>query len=130
MSLEERVEAARVLRDQLSQGSVLIASSDLTHYGRRFGYLPFGHDEQTPERLAMLDRGVIDAMARIDAQALLAALRETGATVCGYNPIALLLETLAPLRSIQHVLDYQTSGEITGDWSHSVSYAALGYYAV
>lgn len=28
----------------------------------------------------------------------------------------------------QATLDYQTSGEITGDYSHSVSYAALGYF--
>jgi AmmeMemoRadiSam system protein A len=28
----------------------------------------------------------------------------------------------------QSVLDYQASGEITGDYRHSVSYAALGYF--
>jgi len=28
----------------------------------------------------------------------------------------------------QETLDYQTSGELTGDYRHSVSYGALGYF--
>jgi AmmeMemoRadiSam system protein B len=130
LSLQDRAESAAVLRNQLDRGTVLIASSDFTHYGRRFGYMPFPVDEHTPVRLDALDRRVMDAMSRIDAQAFLAELRESGSTLCGYNPIALLLETVAPMGPVQHVLDYQKSGEITGDWHHSVSYAALGYYAV
>jgi AmmeMemoRadiSam system protein A len=44
-----------------------------------------------------------------------------------------MLDTMAALEPttgeiFQDTLDYRTSGDITGDWKHSVSYAALGYY--
>ncbi|MBZ5605685.1 MAG: hypothetical protein LAO79_25575, partial [Acidobacteriia bacterium] len=40
-----------------------------------------------------------------------------------------LLQRMPRLRfSVSCLLDYQTSGEITGDYGQSVSYAALGYY--
>ena len=59
------------------------------------------------------------------------ALDRHHGTVCGSAPIALMLDVLRRLdgESIYpSVIDYQTSGEITGDWHHSVSYAALGFH--
>ena len=57
----------------------------------------------------------------LDAEFFLAALRESGATVCGYHPIALLLATLSLLDGeeiFQQTLDYQTSAEIAGGYEH------------
>jgi AmmeMemoRadiSam system protein A len=67
----------------------------------------------------------------LDAELFLHGLRETGATVCGRAPITLLLRMLGMLPGdevFQQTLDYQTSGELTGDFSHCVSYGALGYF--
>jgi AmmeMemoRadiSam system protein B/AmmeMemoRadiSam system protein A len=128
---DQRVEAAKVLRSVLDDDAVLIASSDLTHYGRGFGYLPFPVNSETPERLRDLDRRVMDAAGSVDPGVFLEELRRSGSTACGYDPIALLLATLRGLPGEEifaEKLDYQTSGEITGDWSHSVSYGALGYF--
>lgn len=127
----QRHAAARKLAETLRAGDVVIASSDFTHFGRSFGYLPFPVDSSTGDRLRDLDGKVIEAAASLDEEIFHAVLRETKATVCGREPIALLLETLAALEDgdevFQERLDYRTSGEITGDFSHSVSYAALGY---
>jgi hypothetical protein len=129
---ESRAAAARKLASALAPGTVLIASSDFTHYGRGFSYQPFPADKRTGDRLRELDKGVIDAAGTLRADEFLAALRSTGATVCGGEPIGLLLETLRLAgrdeEIFQTTLDYQTSGEITGDFTHSVSYAALGYF--
>jgi hypothetical protein len=124
----ERLSAAASLRGVLSGAAILIASSDFTHYGHAFGYTPFPLNEETPYRLRGLDEGVIAAAASLDPDALLAELRRTGSNTCGYQPIALLLETLSAENISQQTLDYQTSGELTGDYSLSVSYAALGYF--
>jgi hypothetical protein len=124
----ERLSAAAVLLGVLSGDSILIASSDFTHYGPAFGYTPFPLNEQTPYRLRGLDEAVIAAAARLDPDVFLAELRRTGSNACGYQPVALLLETLRSENIFQQTLDYQASGELTGDYSHSVSYAALGYF--
>jgi hypothetical protein len=127
----KRRAAARALAQAVRPGDVLLASSDLTHYGRAFGYQPFPVDQETPDRLRELDGQAIAAAGSLDPELFLESLRETGATVCGYDPIALLLETLSLLDGedvFQQTLDYQTSAEIAGGYEHSVSYGALGYF--
>lgn len=131
MSEAERERAAEALTSLVAPGTILLASSDFTHYGRSFAYQPFPVDEDTPHRLRELDEGAMEAASSLDVRLFFDYLRATGATVCGYNPIALLLRTLALAGDgdfYQQTLDYQTSGDITGDFHQSVSYAALGYF--
>lgn len=113
-------------------GAILIASSDFTHFGDSFRFRPFPVDEETQYRLQQLDQEVIDSTGSLRRELFFKTLRATSATVCGYSPISLLLETMRLLESgdeiFQEKLDYQTSGEITGDFHHSVSYAALGFF--
>lgn len=127
----QRDAAAESLARQVRPGDVLLASSDLTHYGQAFHYQPFPNGPDVVRRLAALDSDVIDAAGSLDPALFLNTLRELGATVCGYEPIALLLATLGHLGSddvFQQELDYQTSAELTGDFRHSVSYGSLGYF--
>lgn len=127
-----REAAARELAKLIEPGTVLLASSDFTHYGRAFAYQPFPADEEVSGRLRELDESVAAAAGSLRAEMFHDAIRETSATVCGAQPIGLLLEALRLADSedeiFQELLDYQTSGEITGDYRHSVSYAALGYF--
>jgi AmmeMemoRadiSam system protein B/AmmeMemoRadiSam system protein A len=127
-----RERAAKRLSECLSPGTVLLASSDLTHFGRDFRFQPFPADGAVSDRLRQLDDEVIDAAGSLREQIFFEALRETSATVCGRDPIALLLATVSCLSRdnevFQDVLDYQTSGEITGDFHSSVSYGALGFF--
>ncbi|MGE5647572.1 MAG: AmmeMemoRadiSam system protein B [Acidobacteriota bacterium] len=126
---EARRAAAGRLASLLGPDTILVASSDFTHYGRGFSYQPFPVDELTPMRLRELDESVIEAAGTLAADEFMRALESSGATVCGRAPIALLLETLGRGGEIyQERLDYQTSGEITGGFHQSVSYAALGYF--
>jgi AmmeMemoRadiSam system protein B/AmmeMemoRadiSam system protein A len=130
----ERCDAAAALAQFIDGQTVMIASSDLTHYGRSFGYEPFRLNRRTGERLKELDHGTIDAASSLEPSLFLDEIRETGSTVCGLHPIALLLETMRQAQGagseeiFQASLDYQTSGEITGDFGHSVSYGAMGYF--
>ncbi|MFB3825662.1 MAG: AmmeMemoRadiSam system protein B [Bryobacteraceae bacterium] len=131
LSERAREDAAQALAALAGPDTVFVASSDFTHYGRGFGFTPFPVNDETPERIRELDFDVIRAASSLDPAAFLACLRQSGATVCGYNPIALLLRTLALTGTgdfYQETLDYQTSGEITGEFDHSVSYAAIGYF--
>ena len=127
----ERHAAAQALAQQIRPGDVLLASSDLTHYGKSFNYEPFPAGPDVDRRLFELDSRVIDAAGSLAPTLFLDTLHELHSTVCGYQPVALLLETLGLLPGeevFQQTLDYQTSAEITGDFEHVVSYGSLGYF--
>jgi len=127
-----RRQAAAALVEFLTPERVFVASSDFTHYGDAFRYKPFASDAAVARRLEKLDEGFIEAAGSLEPERFLEALEAERGTVCGREPIALLLEALRALPAAEDIfqmtLDYQTSGEITGDYSHSVSYAALGYF--
>jgi len=123
--------AAQALAQQIRPGDVLLASSDLTHYGKSFNYEPFPAGPDVDRRLFQLDSRIIDAAGSLAPTLFLDTLHELHSTVCGYQPVALLLETLGLLSGeevFQQTLDYQTSAEITGDFEHVVSYGSLGYF--
>jgi AmmeMemoRadiSam system protein A len=50
-------------------------------------------------------------------------VHNTGATICGRSPIAIMLAMLPAEAKVQ-LLKYDTSGNLTGDWSHCVSYVS------
>ena len=116
--------AADLLRPLADADTLVVVSSDFTHYGQRFAYQPFPLDGETPARLQALDDGAIDRILAKDSAGFMSYQRETGITVCGYRPIAILLRMLGPGAEVQRVA-YTTSGALGGDYANSVSYAAL-----
>ncbi|MBM3813421.1 MAG: AmmeMemoRadiSam system protein B [Acidimicrobiia bacterium] len=131
MTPEETEWAALRLAELIDAGAVLVASSDFTHYGRDFQYRPFEADEHVAGRLARLDGLLMEASGSLEPGLFQAEIDSTESNLCGGAPIRLLqrsLQNLAGEEIFQRTLDYQTSGEITGSFSHSVSYAALGYF--
>jgi AmmeMemoRadiSam system protein B/AmmeMemoRadiSam system protein A len=130
LSADDRSAAAAALAACWRPGVAFVASSDFTHYGRNFGFTPFPPDGAAAGRLQELDFECIEAAATLDSARFLETLERNRATVCGSGPIALLMDTLRRLDAelFLDTLDYRTSGELTGDYRHSVSYAALGWY--
>ena len=101
------------------------ASTDFTHFGPRFGYVPFR--DRVPERVRALDMGALDAILRLDRAGFVDYVDRTGATICGRRAVEVLL---ALGEGFVATLDaYDTSGRMTGDWEHSVSYAAVSLRA-
>jgi AmmeMemoRadiSam system protein B len=115
---------ARAIVDAVGNDALWVASSDFTHHGPRFGYRPFR--DRIPERIRELDRSVLDAAERRDVPGFETVLDETRATVCGRHAIGLMLRAL-PRGVCGRTAAYDTSGAITGDWTDSVSYAAVRY---
>ena len=120
--------AADLIRPLAGDDTLVVVSSDFTHYGPRFGYVPFPADHHLPARIEDLDDGAIAHIEAHDAAGLRDYRTETGITVCGYHPLLVLLDLLPP-RAQVHRIAYATSGELTGDWNNSVSYAALAVTA-
>ena len=116
--------AANAIHPLLDEGTVLVASSDFTHYGENFGYVPFRSD--VPENLKRLADDALAALQSVDAAAFDSHQERTGDTICGHSPIQVLLEAL-PRTVEATVLKYDTSGRMTGDWAQSVSYASVAF---
>ncbi len=124
MSPEDYAKAAALLRPIADERTLIVVSSDFTHYGPRFDYVPFAVDDGIAQRLRDLDMGIYERIAAHDPGGLLAYKRRTGVTACGFDPMMILLNLLAPDTRVERV-KYATSGELTGDYHTSVSYLAV-----
>jgi AmmeMemoRadiSam system protein A/AmmeMemoRadiSam system protein B len=121
----ETVEkAAEILKTLVDQDTLVVASSDFVHYGPNYRYVPFKDDIQ--ENIKKLDMDAYEHIAQLDSRGFLEYRRKTGATICGSVPIAILLSMLSQSTEV-HLIQYATSGEMTGDFTNSVSYLSVAF---
>jgi len=130
LSIESAKAIAEVLKPLWTPDTLWIVSSDFTHYGQSFNYVPFNTD--VPERLKALDLGAAERITDFDLEGFAEYLRRTGATICGESPIKILLALAAPAKAAgeklsARVVDYSNSGELTNDWRHCVGYAGIAF---
>jgi hypothetical protein len=102
----------------------IIASSDFTHYGHNYHYVPFTSD--IPKNLHEVDNKAIEFIKKMDSKGFLDYVEESGATICGVLPIILLMQTIKA--SKVSLLQYYTSGDIAGNYKNSVGYASIAFY--
>lgn len=102
---------------------IIIVSSDFTHYGHSYHYIPFSTDIK--KNIYERDKKAIDFIEKLNADAFIGYMDETQGTVCGAFPIAVLLKTLK--HSKVELLQYYTSADLEEDsmYKNAVSYAAI-----
>jgi len=115
-------DLAAALRPMVGPRTLVVVSSDFTHFGPRFEYVPF--DRDVPKRIEELDMGAVKRILDRDVEGFRTYVEGTGATICGRNPIQVLMRMMDEPRE-GYLAGYDTSGRLTGDWTHSVSYASL-----
>ncbi len=101
--------------------AIIIVSSDFTHYGPAYGYLPFSLN--TKARLEEQFKQAFEKIKNLDSKGFSDFVNKTGDTICGFIPILVLLETLENTKA-ENLL-YYSSGELTGSYKNSVSYASI-----
>ncbi|HNS19354.1 MAG TPA: AmmeMemoRadiSam system protein B [Sedimentisphaerales bacterium] len=126
-SYEAVAEAGKILASLIDADTLVVASSDFTHYGPQYQYVPF--KENIPQNIKKLDMGAFDFIGRLDARGLLNYRNQAHATICGCVPVAVLLEMLGKDTKVE-LLRYTTSGEALGDYTNSVSYLAVAFHGV
>ncbi len=99
--------------NKLGKDVVIIASSDFTHY--------------EPHDIAVSkDKMAIDAIIDLDPEKLHAVVEKYGISMCGPGPVMTLLYMGRDIGSKRaELLAYATSGDVTGDKSAVVGYAAI-----
>jgi len=118
---------ASSIKKYIDTSSLIVVSSDFTHYGRYFSYVPFPLNKNTRQKIEELDGGAIDRIVNLDFVGYQQYLAKTEATICGRVPIGLLLKIL-PGDVKGKLVHYYMSGDSTGDYRTSVSYASIVFY--
>lgn len=103
-------EAARALDPLLDERTLIVASSDLSHY-------------HAYAEAARLDRQCIDAICALDLE------KAAGEEACGRIPILTLMHVAKQRGWKPVLLDYRNSGDTAGDKARVVGYAAIAFYA-
>lgn len=126
--LEDARRMARALAPFLDKTTVVIASSDFTHHGARYGWTPFT-EPNLGRQLLQLGRVTAGRLAAVDPEGFWYQVEVSGDTVCGARPLAVLTELLAQaLDGRGDLLDLTTSGHVTGSWDLSVTYAGVAFF--
>ena len=115
----------RALARLMDAETLLVVSSDFTHYGEDFSYTPYGKGggEDVRKQVAAVDDEAFAFIAKGDADGFAACVKRTGATICGHVPIELALRAFPQGTSIVR-RKYATSGDAGGDYSRFVCYLA------
>jgi AmmeMemoRadiSam system protein A len=103
-------QVAQVLAKQLDDQTLLVASSDLSHY------YPY-------EKAKEMDNRCVKAIRNLDFDQMRAQ------EACGKLPILTLMHLAKQKGWKARLLDYRNSGDTAGDKSGVVGYAALAFYA-
>lgn len=115
--------ASAALEPLWDDRTVVLVSTDFTHCGGPYEFRPFVTD--VAENLARLDGGALDCLLALDEAAFSGYLRDTGITICGAEPLRLLLRLCRNRSYRVELCDYYRSGDFDGDYEVTVSYAAL-----
>ena len=129
LSVDAIVSVSNAVRSILDNETLLVISSDFTHYGPNYHYLPFPLNAKTEEELAKLDNSVFKLIEAKDQTGFGDFIDRTGDTICGQDAIRILL-ALLPADAQVKLLKYDTSGKGGGNFENSVSYAAFGVTGV
>ncbi|HEX9677663.1 MEMO1 family protein [Nitrososphaera sp.] len=96
-----------------SDNTVLIASSDLTHY-------------EPNESAHKKDNELIGAMLELDVPKFYSVLERMDVSACGYGAIASIMVAAKSLGATKgELLKYATSGDVTGDTGAVVGYSSV-----
>jgi AmmeMemoRadiSam system protein B len=112
---ESAVEVGQALVEALdATNSVVIASSDMTHY-------------EPAKRAEAKDKAALVAVTAMDAKRFYDTVEAQNITACGYAPITALVTYANGVCAKAELLNYHNSGDVTGDHSSVVGYAAVNF---
>lgn len=105
-------QLADALKD-LKRKILIVASSDMTHY-------------EPEEAASKKDKMAIDKILKMDALGLYETAEKFGISMCGLAPVVTMLNAAKELGAASSkLIEYRTSGDVTGDYSSVVGYAGI-----
>lgn len=105
----------------------VVATTDMTHYGVSYGYVPFsGSDDVVIKGIYKVDGEMLECIKNMDTKGLLEV--STGKTACGIGAVCITMEYAKAIGCRKgELLRYSTSYDVTQDASSVVGYAAVAF---
>ncbi|MCX5758450.1 MAG: AmmeMemoRadiSam system protein B [Candidatus Hydrogenedentes bacterium] len=116
---------AEYLRPCLDDQTLLVVSSDFTHYGNNFSFRPF--KENIVESIEALDKEAFRLILTRDFRGFVQYIDDTRNPICGKNAIAIMMRLL-PKTAHGQLLAHEISARTTGDTRTSISFASLAFF--
>ena len=111
------VAIARAIKDS-GKEVVIVASGDMNHY-------------ESQKITHTKDRQAIESILKLEAGELLERIQEFNISMCGYGTAACLIYAAKEFGMVKtELVKYQTSGDITHDFSAVVGYAGILFKGV
>lgn len=108
--------AIEEFEEKTGENVLLVASSDFSHY-------------ESQNIAIQKDSLAIEAILELSAEKLLQVVYERSISMCGVLPVAVNIIASKILGAEKAILiDYKTSGDITGDYSAVVGYGGIIFY--
>ena len=130
---EQAISVGEVFGDIMKGGKtvVCIGSTDLTHYGPRYGFTPMGTGLEALQWASRVnDQRFIDAAVKLDAQGLLASAAENG-NACGPGAAAATVAAAKTLGKTEGLLlAHSNSSEAMLQRMHTTGLDSVGYAAI
>ena len=112
------------LADSLSNydNICVISAVDFVHYGPLYNYVPFIHSKKS--NINELDTKCIEYILKMDSKGFYN--HQSNLPICGTAPTLVCME-FSKYFGIKKskLLNYYVSGDVSGDYNNSVSYATL-----
>jgi AmmeMemoRadiSam system protein B len=113
--IQTSVEIGKIVAEAaVKYNALIIASSDWTHY-------------EAQSKAIQKDKAAIDAVLKLDPYLFQQVIEEKQVSACGYGPVTALVYAATILEIHPTLLSYHTSGDVTGDTSAVVGYAAASF---
>ncbi len=122
LNLSDYKIAVKKLKKIVDSHTLIVVSSDFTHYGRVYNYTPF--KEKVLEKIKERNKTVAKIIENVDFIDFLGYLENTHDTICGRFAIAILLKYLSQYKRGDRgkLIDFYTSADVVGFNGTSVSY--------
>ncbi|ASJ09959.1 hypothetical protein A3L12_00920 [Thermococcus sp. P6] len=113
--------------EELGRDVVVIASTDMMHYGPMYGYVPFrARGDDLPGRIKEWDFRVIRRVLDFDVEGTFRELREMNHTMCGPGGVGAAIVFSRLKGAVEaELLHYTTSYEISRSTDAIVGYASI-----
>lgn len=126
--MQTAVEIGKAIAKAGKESFGVIASSDLVHFGSRFGYNPVkGGKEEVLSWIKKNDMEILKMAENFDIPGIYHFINKNDYTTCGYGPLSVMLSCMKELGAKKaRILDYSNSYEVSGDYSTVVGYGSVG----
>ena len=109
VSPEEAMRVGLALRSLVDSETLVVVSTDLTHYGRAYGFTPYSDGPRG--RMEREDRGFLETARRVSLKSLLSWMRLHPVNPCGLSPLLISLSLFQGEGLRGETLAYGIGGE-------------------